>query len=326
MPSTVRYPNRTATTMLAFTLLSLLSSCHASGLRGRDLNLLDGAPAANGNVNAQNCKQELSFDIVCQGDCNFTALEGTCESKMFQYHGGPCRSALSTTRSSDSAANCQDLNQGPPSALGEEVFVVISDAKDPAKNSSMWTTVGGFFKTDYRDYPIGLGLSDQQNITVYASNETSHDNMLQTMLFYAPCEGTPLEHLDADQSVQLFATAVDPTIRALFHLHIASQNPAQQQQQQAWQVTSVSTVTVTGRGPAELEQMVLSDLTSATTAAGDIEIPFVVELNRNDTLTIVSSASLITSSGLKCGVSALYTNNPGNPNPRSEASNQAYWP
>ena len=284
-------------------LLSVIGTSQADGLRGRQLDLVNDLASA-----PHNCAKELSFDISCQGDCNFTAHEGTCVSKMFLYHGGRCRSAVASERSaSDSAADCQDLHQGPPSEDGEEVFVVISDAKDPSKNSSMWTKVGGYFATDYQDYPIGLGLSDQQNITFYSSNETSYDNMLQTMLFYAPCEGTPLEHLDADQSVQLFATAVDPTIRALFHLHIQSQTT------QSWQLKSVSVVTASGDEPAQVEQ--LTGLPAE--AVGDVEIPLVVELNRNDTLTVLGSAKLVTASGLECGLSALYTSNPRNPDARN---------
>lgn len=295
------------------------------GLRGRELNLINsGSPH-----NVQNCNNELSFDIVCQGDCNFTARAGTCESKMFQYHGGPCRSATATT--SDSAANCQDLHQGPPSEKEAKVFVVISDAKDPSKNSSMWTTVGGYFLTDYYDYEIGLGLSDQHNITIYSTNETTYGNMLQTMLFYSPCEGIPLHHLDSNQSVQLFATAVDPDIRALFHLHIQSKTT------QSWQLTSLDVVTARAGGPAQREQ-VLTNLT-AIPAIGNVEIPLVVELNRNDSLTVLGSAHLVTASGLECRLNALYVsstasnqgNSKGNanptPNPNARNHNfPAMWP
>jgi len=281
------------------TLSLVWSSCQATGLRGpaaaqdgaaRQLNLLSDVTT---NVD---CSKELRFDILCQGDCNFTAQEGTCESKMFQYHGGPCRSATAARSNSDSAANCQDLHNGPPTVPGQDVFVVIADAVDPSKNSSMWTKVGGFFWTDYRDYPIGLGLSDQQNITVYASNETSFDNMLQTMLFYAPCEGTPLEHLARDQSVQLFATAVDTKIRAYFEFQIQSQT------QQQWQLQSV---TVASSGEPAYQELIVSDLLQ-TTVVGNASVPLAVEMNRNDTLTLLSSAKLVTASGLECTVPGFY--------------------
>lgn len=283
-------------TTLLLTLSLLWSSCQATGLRGpsRQLNLLTDT-TTNNNVD---CSKELNLDIVCQGDCNFTAREGTCESKMFQYHGGPCRAA--NAANSDSAADCSDLHKGPPSLPGQDVYVVIADAVDPSKNSSMWVQVGGFFWTDYRDYPIGLGLSDTQNITFFSSNETTYDNMLQTMLFYAPCEGTPLHHLASDQSVQLFATAVDVKIRAHLEFQIQSQTPQHQ-----WQLQSVM---VTSSVAPHHQELIGGGMLQPTVLVGNnASFPLVMEMHRDDTLSLMSSAKLVAASGLECTINGFYT-------------------
>ena len=285
----------------------VLSSCHAAGTRG--------AKTMKQSRHSVICQEELSLEIICKeanSVCqDFSTKPGSCESKMFQVHGGPCRAGASqpvapmarqpfvdTTLSSDTAANCLDVNGGLPSVNGLKVFVVISDVEDPTKKSSMWTTIGGYAKTDFTDYEVGEGLGDSQNITLYSSEDTSYQTMLQTMIFYAPCEGTPLETLDRGQSVQLIATAVDPNIEANFDVRVTSLTD------QTWNVKRI-TMATSGNPPFEV--LPLPAATRTVSGTRLVTRPYTVAFDRSEQLTILSTVLAVNpKTGDECRVSGLF--------------------
>jgi hypothetical protein len=344
MPSRFTAPSfATMTPLMLLVFPSFLSMSQAAGVRGaleqhvmsRVLSGDDSHPSANSRnldlindynpSNKLDCYSELNMEIICHGDCDFANQRGTCESKMFQYHGGTCNSrrtvvgateeaaaaaaAAAAVANSDSAASCQDFHGGPPKFPGQESFIVISDAADPSKNSSMWATVGGFFWTDYEDYPIGDGLSDRHNITIYSSNETTFENMLQTMIFYAPCEGPEgfLEQLDMDQSVQLIGTAVDPYVYANLDITITSWT------NRHWNLQRV-TLASNAEPPYHFQELNVSSaeipMSKLLSDQLGVTIPWRnVPIERNHRLVVLTTATAITPMGTRCTIDTLYDSN-----------------
>jgi hypothetical protein len=265
--------------------------------------------------NGLDCPTELSLDVVCVGDCDFAARPSTCESKMFLYHGGPCRNSASASRTTvisiltDTAADCIDLHEGPPTELGDEAFVVITDVYNPTLTASQHVMVGNYFWTDFEDMPTGMaGWSDTQNITIYRSqlnqnqnqNQTAtYDNMLQTMLFYAPCVETPLELLDVDQPVQLVALGMDPKIKADFDLKVTSLTD------RPWQLTSASVALNVPPFFQGLPVMGYSRSSSANQGTA-MTVPVTIEMDRNANLTLVATATAVTNTGTaQCTLTTL---------------------
>jgi hypothetical protein len=216
---------------------------------------------------------------------------------MFLFHGGSC--PATTTKA---AAFCQDFHGGPPAIKGQVAFIVLTDVKDPTKTFRMWATVGDYFWTKYQDYPIGdIGLSDAQNITIYSSQQTTFDNMLQTMIYYAPCEGPEgyLEQLDStDDSVQLVGTALDPSIRAIFKVQISSRTNKKWQLQQATVATSAD--------PAFQALDVSKVNVIGSSARETASLPIRVTMDKTHELAILSTATAVTATGLVCKVHGLY--------------------
>ena len=265
--------------------------------------------------NGLDCSTELSLDVVCVGDCNFTERPTSCESKMFLYHGGSCRNTLASSPAvaasrstvigivTDSAADCQDFHEGPPTELGDEAFVVITDVYNPALTASQQVMVGNYFWTDYEDFPTGMtGWSDTQNITIYRSGQNAtYDNMLQTMLFYAPCVDTPLELLDQDQPVQMVAVGMDTKIKADFDLQLKSLHSDRQ-----WQLTSANVAMTVPPYYQGLPVLGLSRSSSAKDHNTTMTVPLTIEMDRDADLTIVATATAVTVDGTaQCTVSTM---------------------
>jgi hypothetical protein len=295
--------------------VTAVSICEASSMRGA--NRVEAEPQDDSLLRQRqlqltsegiDCPTELSLDVVCVGDCNFTARPSTCESKMFLYHGGPCRnSASSASRATfinidvtDTAADCIDLHEGPPSELGDEAFVVITDVYNPSLTASQQVMVGNYFWTDFEDMPTGMaGWSDTQNITIYRSQTTTYDNMLQTMLFYAPCVETPLELLDSNQPVQLVALGMDPKIKADFDLQVTSLTD------RTWKLTAASVALNVPPFFQGLPVMAASRSSSVNQHKA-MNVPMTIEMDRNTNLTIVATATAVTTTGTaQCTVTTL---------------------
>ncbi|CAB9497330.1 expressed unknown protein [Seminavis robusta] len=321
--------------LLLFSSLTLLLSssvCEASGVRGATVNIIKDTPKNSADIvrgilfsdppeqdetnngrqltlssNGRDCPNELNIDVVCKGDCDFASRSLTCESKMFFYHGGPCRNTPDTVAvartiaaNSDSAADCQDHNEGPPMDRGETVYVVITDTQNPNLTTTQETTVGGYFWTDFENIPTGMpGWSDIQNVTFYSSNVTTdYDNMLQTMLFYAPCMTTPLEVLDQDQSVQLVGLAIDPALQTDLELQVVSKTT------QSWQLTSASVALNVDPYFQGLPVVGLPNTVFDQTAP--LGVPFSVEVGHNHSLSVLAYASALSLDGLsQCTVSTM---------------------
>lgn len=290
--------------------LALSKSCNAVGTRGAALvpqkgknhqekshRLLQTFPSAR-----VKCNEELSVDITCQGDCDYTAPGGTCESKMFLYHGGNCRTAPSSemTNITNPVSSCQDFDHVPASQKGTEVFVVVFDVNDPTKRSSMWTAEGEYFKTDFHDFPTGEGLSDIQNITFYANDNVSYDTMLQTMIFEAPCQ-VDLESLDPDQSVQLFATAVDPKLQADVDIRIKSLKENKQ-----WQLNQVTVATSSIVQPFAVLPMDASQRTITHAQPAVFSWSVIMDETNPDHLIVLATASAVSDTGDECTIDGVF--------------------
>ena len=326
---------------LLFGTTWLTSSCDAAGTRGaltdatnRPRHLHDTATYQSeveqrmavlqgtaATATDMNCDDEVSLEIVCLESSrvctDFSRQRGSCESKLFQYHGGPCRDDTTGTGTGmarqqpfvDPSSECLDVRGGPPAQTDTPVFIVLSDPTDPLQNSSMWATVGDYIWTDYQDYPVGhSGLGDVQNITIYSSDDASFETMLQTQLFFAPCESTALNALDKSQSVQLIGTAVDPHIQAKFEIRVSSKKADQE-----WHLQRVTTATSADPPyevldvSAQTRSLTLPSTTTTTSDDGYVSVPYSVQFNKRERLTILSTANVVNrATGAKCHVSGLW--------------------
>ena len=279
--------------ILVLTAITMLSSCHA-GLRGGQVH--------NRKVM---CSEELDMEIVCKDDnnCNFDKKQagGTCETKLFKYNGGTCPSLSSSAKT---ITRCEDVNHGPSSVDGTKVFVVIIDIEDPTKTTKMWTNVGEFFMTDYKDFPdTDSGLSENQNITIYSSDETSYETMLQTMIIDAPCSlGTSLEDLGQPdgQNVQYYGYAFDPTIQqAKFDININSLT------KKTWALRKLDVRSASYQQLySVLEEVPVDEHTIAPQKP--FRMPWTVELEYADQQVLEASVLVVSEFGEECHMDASF--------------------
>ena len=314
---------------------------------------------SNNNDRTINCQEELSLEVLCREEeesvCNdLSTKHATCESKLFRLHGGLCRSSSTIMMTSETTAprarqpfveqdsdidymvleDCQDFHGGLPALDGVDVYVVISDPNDPLQNTSMWTTVGEYFWTDYQDYPTGhYGLPDVQNITFYSTDEgtaggPSFDNMLQTMLFRASCEsfdnGLSTPNLQrptmaaAAAPVQLVGTAVDPQIYVHFEIRITNniikkdattedrplkeEEEEEEQEETQWNIHRLTVATTVVPPYEVLDLQPIQRVVKAVTS-----IPYRVEMDRSEHLSILSTAVAVNAqTGQQCHINGLF--------------------
>ena len=279
----------------------------------RQLDLLGTYNAAAQYID---CSQELRLTLICvdaegnpDPDCQATRTaaadyEGSCESKMYRYHGGPCK-PLNFSSPIDHEEDCYDFHEGPPSFEGEEVYIVVSDPQDPETlHSQMWTAVGEYFWTDYNDYPVGSpGLADVQNISIYNTDtNVSFDNMLQTFLFDAPCQGTEnyLDTLDFNQSVQLIGTMVDPHVQGHFALQIEAAVNTTQQWQLKRAFVSATSESESAVTPQYQVVPLLLEQRSVTPSGEPMMISTKVQYDPSLHVGLMSSVVAVTPTGLEC--------------------------
>lgn len=100
----------------------------------------------------------------------------------FIYNGGDCENSFNSQ--SNPQFQCEDFKGGPPTDDGNESFIVVSDAKGLGTvYFAGWVQVGNTFELS----DGGNEFVDDQNITIYDSNVTGPDKIIQTIVYHSSC-------------------------------------------------------------------------------------------------------------------------------------------
>jgi hypothetical protein len=97
------------------------------------------------------------------------------------YNGGDCRQSDNLQ---PQAFLCEDYNGGPPDTKGSVSYVVVTDVLD--KNITYFR---GFVEVGeiYRLHNNGTTFESDQNISIYRSDITTFENLLQTVVYHTSC-------------------------------------------------------------------------------------------------------------------------------------------
>ena len=110
---------------------------------------------------------------------------GSPIAMVLLYEGGDCQNSFNAQ--SEPQFACEDLNGGPPTAFGSSSYVVIKDIRGVGiVYFSGWVEVGEIINI----LPPGddAVFEPNQNITIYDSNVTSPENIVQTLVFDTSCD------------------------------------------------------------------------------------------------------------------------------------------
>jgi hypothetical protein len=101
----------------------------------------------------------------------------------FKFNGGDCEQSSNLQPSS--LFYCQDFNGGPPRSEGEQSYIVVTGTDELGiVYYSGFVAVGDEFLVDDE----GNNLADGMNITIYSSDDTSFDKILQKVTFDSSCD------------------------------------------------------------------------------------------------------------------------------------------
>lgn len=173
---------------LRITLLPLLfATGGAEGVRGRN------APLAPPQTS---CSDVLDMAI---GASDGPADEGRCYSYGFVYKGGECPQDL---------VDCHDFEQ--LMRQGEDSYVVVSHVDDSSKiYYQQYLQERKYFQISAsQDSEI---MPNEYNISLYASDDVSLENLVQTMKVKVPCTKSNFPVLDGP--MQFIFSAMTPATR-----------------------------------------------------------------------------------------------------------------
>lgn len=137
---------------------------------------------------------EISVKVTCEtsdgtvNDCNDIPVPTTlCDDNpfalKFKFNGGDCEQSSNLQPSS--VFSCQDFNGGPPRLAGEQSYIVVTGTDEMSiAYFSGFVTVGDAFLVD----DSGNNLADGMNITIYSSDDTRPETILQTTIFDSSCD------------------------------------------------------------------------------------------------------------------------------------------
>ena len=124
---------------------------------------------------SESCEQVRSDPALCEGQP--TQLQ-------FMYNGGNCDNSFNAQ--SEPLFICEDYKGGPPTEEGASSFVVVTDIRGAGiVYFAEWVSVGEIIS-----FADGNVLEPNQNITIYDSNITGPDSIVQTTVFHASCTDT----------------------------------------------------------------------------------------------------------------------------------------
>jgi hypothetical protein len=138
------------------------------------------------------CSIEVSVDCKPSDnsaeDCNAIPIPSLiCEETPFavvlRYTGGKCDASSNLQPSSE--FSCFDFDISTPLGKNQSSFVVITDSDG---RGIVYHSDFAFIGTDILIEDDGNNLAENLNITIYASENISFDNMLQTVSFRSACD------------------------------------------------------------------------------------------------------------------------------------------
>ena len=99
----------------------------------------------------------------------------------FRYKGGDCNQSSNIQPPEDFV--CEDFHGGPPTNQGESCFIVTTNVDNGVIHHADFVRVGELFTVE----EIDGAFPSAMNITVYSSNNTSEQNILQTVVMNTSC-------------------------------------------------------------------------------------------------------------------------------------------
>ncbi|CAB9496386.1 Hemolysin-type calcium-binding repeat (2 copies) [Seminavis robusta] len=127
---------------------------------------------------SDSCEEIRTEPVLCQD---------RPRSMVFLYEGGDCGNSFNAQ--SGPLSICRDFNGGPPTEFGESSYIVVTDIRGAGiLYFHGWVGVGELFSIALEE---GGLLDANQNITVYATNDTVPDNIIQTLKYHSSCSDSP---------------------------------------------------------------------------------------------------------------------------------------
>jgi hypothetical protein len=275
--------------------------------------VLDVQTACTPPPGSDSCEEIRIEPVLCQN---------SPKSMEFQYNGGDCQGSFNAQ--SFPLFVCQDFNGGPPTGLGSLSYIVVTDIRGAGiVYFSGWVGVGELFSIESAD---GTLLEANHNVTIYGSNETKPDSIVQTLTFHSSCSDTPdTESLflkDSFGAVQLvgFSSTEQGEVSCFVKAEIeASVTVNSSISGQPITLTSfVSTIT-SAPGGVDDETNFTSQVTGeeVTSDGPSVDVTFDLDLNLTvrRTYSVFTTVTGVTADGRRCQGSSLFQFAAGQPPP-----------
>ena len=239
------------------------------------------------------------------------------------YEGGDCQNSFNAQ--SEPQFVCEDFNGGPPTAFGSSSYVVIKDIRGVGTvYFSGWVEVGEIIEI----LPPGVDaeIEPNQNITIYNSNLTSPENIVQTLVFDTSCSDNPsaqsLFLKDRFGAMQIvgYDNQAQGTVSCFVEAEIeAAISVAESVTGQPISISSVQTrLSATPGGEDDLRNFT-SDVegTELTSGIDALSVTLSLDLNltARRTYSVFTTVTGLTEDGRECEGSDLYQFSAGQPPP-----------
>lgn len=244
------------------------------------------------------------------------------EAMLFLFRGGNCENSFNAQ--SEPLFECEDFNGGPPAEVQSSSFVVITDIRGVGTvYYNNWVEVGDLIAVSP---PEDVAVFEaNQNVTIYSSNITGPDSILQTMVLHTSCSddlsAQPLFLKDRFGSMQVvgFNNQAQGPLSCFVEVGIEARiSVPDSESGQPVTVSNLQTsVIVTPAGDDSMfnfTEVVGSELTSDSDPVS-VNLTVALDLTERKTYNMFTTVTGITEDGRECQGSDLFQFAAGQPPP-----------